>query len=118
MNGFSDAVKRTAITIETFHKASLVHDDIEDDDSYRYGRETLHRKHGLSTAINVGDYLVSMGYRIVSEDRQELGSDRAADIIAYLANCHARLCEGQGAELIWRDAQDKCLKPIDALKVY
>ena len=32
--GFSDAVKRTAITIETFHKASLVHDDIEDNDAY------------------------------------------------------------------------------------
>jgi geranylgeranyl pyrophosphate synthase len=115
---FSDAVKRTAITIETFHKASLVHDDIEDNDSYRYGRETLHRKYGLSTAINVGDYLVSLGYRIVSEDRQQLGAETAADILAYLANCHARLCEGQGAELIWRDARDKCIQPIDALKVY
>ena len=28
------------------------------------------------------------------------------------------MSEGQGAELIWRDASDKCLKPIDALKVY
>ena len=35
---FSDAVKRTAMSIEIFHKASLVHDDIEDDDPYRYGR--------------------------------------------------------------------------------
>jgi hypothetical protein len=41
-----DAVKRAAMSIETFHKASLVHDDIEDDDAYRYGAPTLHRKHG------------------------------------------------------------------------
>ena len=116
--GFSDAVKRTAITIETFHKASLVHDDIEDNDAYRYGQETLHRQHGVSTAINVGDYLVALGYRIVAEDRNELGADTAADILAYLADCHSRLCEGQGAELIWRDAKNKMLKPIDALKVY
>ena len=116
--GFSDAVKRTAITIETFHKASLVHDDIEDNDAYRYGNETLHRQYGVPTAINVGDYLVSLGYRIVSEDRNELGAETAADILAYLADCHGRLCEGQGAELIWRDANDKQLKPIDALKVY
>ena len=116
--GFSDAIKRTAITIETFHKASLVHDDIEDNDAYRYGQETLHRQHGVPTAINVGDYLVSFGYRLVSEDRQELGAETASDILAYLTDCHSRLCEGQGAELIWRDAKEKRLKPIDALKVY
>ena len=115
---FPDHVKRTAITIETFHKASLVHDDIEDNDAFRYGRETLHRQHGIPTAINVGDFLVSLGYRLVAEDRNAMGSDAAADILAYLADCHGRLCEGQGAELIWRDALDKNLKPIDALKVY
>src|SRR6185295_14230888 len=32
-----DAVCRVAMAIEAFHKASLVHDDIEDDDVYRYG---------------------------------------------------------------------------------
>ncbi len=118
VRGFDDTVKRTAVTIETFHKASLVHDDIEDNDAYRYGQETLHRQHGVSTAINVGDYLVSLGYRIVAEDRNVLGAETAADILAYLSDCHSRLCEGQGAELIWRDAKDKNLKPIDALKVY
>ena len=116
--GFSDAVKRTAITIETFHKASLVHDDIEDDDEYRYGQETLHRQYGVPTAINIGDYLVSLGYRLVAEDRKTLGAETSADILAYLADAHSRLCEGQGAELIWRDAKNKRLKPIDALKVY
>ena len=116
--GFPEFVKRTAITIETFHKASLVHDDIEDNDAYRYGQETLHRQHGIPTAINVGDYLVSLGYRIVAEDRNHMGAEASADILAYLADCHGRLCEGQGAELIWRDALNKKLKPIDALKVY
>ncbi len=29
-----------------------------------------------------------------------------------------RLAEGQGAELLWRDASDKRLAPIDALKIY
>ena len=61
-----DCVKRTALAIETFHKASLVHDDIEDDDTFRYGRETLHRQYGVSTAINVGDYLIGLGYRLVA----------------------------------------------------
>ena len=40
----SDSIKRCALSIETFHKASLVHDDIQDDDQFRYGVPTLHRR--------------------------------------------------------------------------
>lgn len=114
----SDAVKRAAIAIETFHKASLVHDDIEDDDAYRYGHETLHRAHGIGTAINVGDYLIGLGYRCVSRDRKALGADTAADVLDKLADAHIKLSEGQGAELLWRDAREKALTTIDALKIY
>jgi len=115
---FSDAVKRTAVSIETFHKASLVHDDIEDDDQFRYGRETLHRKYGIPTALNVGDYLIGMGYRLVSREAKQLGADAVVDILDCLARAHTRLSEGQGAELVWRDARDKRLKPLDALAIY
>ena len=118
VDGFADYIKRTAMAIETFHKASLVHDDIQDNDVYRYGEETLHRKYGVSTAINVGDYLIGLGYRMVSQDRHEMGAEMAADILDHMADAHLRLSEGQGAELMWRDSSDKELKPIDALKVY
>lgn len=114
----SDSVKRTALAIEAFHKASLVHDDIEDDDAYRYGSPTLHRQFGIGTAINVGDYLVGLGYRLVSRERKVLGAEVAADILDKLADAHLKLSEGQGAELLWRDAAEKSLAPIDALKIY
>ncbi len=114
----SDSVRRAAMSIETFHKASLVHDDIEDDDAFRYGQPALHHRFGLPTAINVGDYLIGMGYRLVSRESATLGADTVADILDNLAAAHTRLAEGQGAELIWRDSLDKRLKPIDALKVY
>ncbi len=113
-----DPVKRAAVAIETFHKASLVHDDIEDDDAYRYGLETLHRTHGTGVAINVGDYLIGLGYRLVSRDRKELGAEVAADILDKLADAHLKLSEGQGAELLWRDAPDQALTTLDALKIY
>lgn len=116
--GFADAVKRTAMSIETFHKASLVHDDIEDNDGFRYGQETLHRKYGIPTALNVGDYLIGLGYRLVSREAKALGADTVADILDCLARAHTRLSEGQGAELVWRDARDKRLKPLDALAIY
>jgi geranylgeranyl pyrophosphate synthase len=113
-----DAVKRTAMSIETFHKASLVHDDIEDSDDYRYGEPSVHRRFGIPTAINVGDYLIGMGYRLVSREAAALGPAVAADILDCLAEAHTRLSEGQGAELLWRDSRDKRLQPIDALKIY
>ena len=118
VGNYPDAIRRAAMSIETFHKASLVHDDIQDGDRFRYGNDALHVKYGVPTAINIGDYLIGLGYRLVSGDRAELGHETAADILDCLADAHQRLSEGQGAELIWRDASDKLLKPIDALKVY
>jgi len=113
-----DAVRRVALSIETFHKASLVHDDIEDDDNFRYGAPTLHRAYGLPTAVNLGDYMIGLGYRLVSQDRESLGADTTIEILDRLANAHLRLSEGQGAELMWRDARDKQLAPLEALKIY
>ncbi len=114
------SVRRAAMSIETFHKASLVHDDIEDDDAFRYGELAVHRRFGLPTAINVGDYLIGLGYRLLS--RRDNGDDvpieARVDLLDTLAAAHMRLSEGQGAELLWRDAKDRRLKPLDALKIY
>jgi geranylgeranyl pyrophosphate synthase len=114
------SVCRAAMSIETFHKASLVHDDIEDDDAYRYGQLAVHRRFGLPTAINVGDYLIGLGYRLLSRsDRDDqVSAEARADVLDALATAHMRLAEGQGAELLWRDTKDRRLTPLDALKVY
>ncbi len=114
----TDVVRRTAMSIESFHKASLVHDDIQDADEFRYGEPTLHNQHGVPTAINVGDYLIGMGYRLISRDIDEMGASAAADILTKMADAHTRLSEGQGAELVWRDSRNKRLSPSEALKIY
>jgi geranylgeranyl pyrophosphate synthase len=117
-NRITDVVRRTAMSIESFHKASLVHDDIQDGDEFRYGQPTLHNQHGVPTAINVGDYLIGMGYRLISRDIDEVGASTAAAILNKLAEAHMKLSEGQGAELVWRDSRDKRLTPAEALKIY
>ncbi|MEM9826500.1 MAG: polyprenyl synthetase family protein [Planctomycetota bacterium] len=113
-------VRRAAACIETFHKASLVHDDIEDDDAARYGRESIHRQFGVPTAINVGDYLIGLGYRLLSRFDDDDQTDPLARlrILDDLADAHMRLSEGQGAELLWRDGDNRELTPLDALKIY
>ena len=112
-----DAAKAAAVAIEVFHKASLVHDDIEDDDRMRYGRLTVHAERGVPAAINVGDYLLGVGYRIVS-GLPGVDAGTIRDIVAMLSQAHVRLAQGQGAELWWRDAADKRLTPAEALAMY
>jgi geranylgeranyl pyrophosphate synthase len=87
-----------ALSVECFHKASLIHDDIEDNDETRYGVETLHTHHGIPVAINVGDYLIGEGYRLISEST--LSSEMIREGIRIVARGHRSLTIGQGAELI------------------
>src|SRR5688572_15798937 len=56
--GVDDTLRRAAVAVECFHKASLIHDDIEDQDQTRYGEAALHESHGQAVALNVGDYLL------------------------------------------------------------
>lgn len=112
-----ESAKIAAIAIEVFHKASLVHDDIEDADEIRYGRTSLHVDHGIPTAINVGDYLLGLGYQIIS---LLPSPDRAisADVLKILSSAHVKLARGQGAELWWRKSAGKQLSVQETLEMY
>lgn len=111
------ASRAAAVAIEVFHKASLIHDDIEDADGRRYGRSTLHEEVGIPSAINTGDALLGLGYRIVAT-LPGVDAHCRADVVAMLADAHVRLARGQGAELWWRDAADKSLTVGESLDIY
>ena len=115
---FTEPVRRAAVAIEAFHKASLVHDDVEDDDHWRYGTSTLHERYGTAVAINVGDYLIGLGYQLLAGNVDELGAECTTDIINALTRAHLSLSRGQGAELLWRLKETDELKPLDALTGY
>ena len=91
-----DEVMRAAIAVECFHKASLVHDDIQDNDEERYGQPTVHARYGEAMAINIGDLLLGEGYRL-------LASLPNKELLGVVANAHVSLCLGQGAELSWEE---------------
>lgn len=95
----SDPMKKLAVAVECFHKASLVHDDIEDNDDFRYGDMTLHRQHGIPIALNVGDLLLGLGYGLISDSGLAEGGTIEALRVASAG--HHDLCLGQGDELAW-----------------
>lgn len=94
-----DAVKKAALAVECFHKASLIHDDIEDNDKERYGKATLHEEYDIPVALNAGDLLIGEGYRLLADTNARPDYRIAALKIA--AEGQRELCRGQGAELLW-----------------
>ena len=96
------ALRHAAVAVECFHKASLVHDDIEDGDLERYGEPTLCGAQGVPVALNVGDLLIGEGYRLLADSGLDAQRVRAA--VREAAASQRLLCQGQGAELAWSRA--------------
>jgi geranylgeranyl pyrophosphate synthase len=92
-------IRKVAVAVECFHKASLIHDDIEDNDALRYGEKTLHEEHGVAVALNVGDLLIGEGYRLIASCRAN--AEQKADMLRVASEGQRQLCRGQGAELCW-----------------
>jgi len=56
-----------SVAIEMIHGASLVHDDIIDEDEERRGQKTLNKAFGSKTAVLAGDVLYSKAFSILSD---------------------------------------------------
>lgn len=91
-------VRQAAVAVECFHKASLIHDDIEDGDVERYGRKTLHVEYGVPVALNIGDLLIGEGYRLLTE--LDVDPVQKNAVLTVAAKGHRALCLGQGEELM------------------
>ncbi len=108
-------LKKIAVAIECFHKASLIHDDIEDNDTERYGEKTLHEEHGLAVALNVGDLLIGEGYRLIGES--DISATQRATMLKAASTGQRQLCRGQGAELVWQQ-NPAPLKSVEVLDIF
>ncbi|MCL2640398.1 MAG: polyprenyl synthetase family protein [Phycisphaerales bacterium] len=86
-----------ALAVECFHKASLIHDDIEDDDATRYDEPTLHHRVGTPVALNMGDFLIGEGYRLLGH--ASIPRELRVNLIAQAAQAHCELSLGQAQEL-------------------
>ena len=108
-------LRKVAVAVECFHKASLIHDDIEDGDAQRYGEKTLHEEHGMAVALNVGDLLIGEGYRLLADCRAS--AEQKTAMIRVAAEGQRELCRGQGAELVWA-RKPAPLSSLDVLDIF
>ena len=110
-----DDLRKVAVAVECFHKASLIHDDIEDNDPSRYGEKTLHEEHGVPVALNVGDLLIGEGYRLLASCKAN--PEARAEMLRVASEGQRELCRGQGAELVWA-RQPGVLTPLQVVDIF
>ena len=81
----AEAHYQVAAALEMIHTGSLIHDDLSamDDDDYRRGRLTSHKKFGEDMAILAGDSLFLDPYGLLA--RAELPSQVKVDLISELS---------------------------------
>jgi geranylgeranyl diphosphate synthase, type II len=101
LGGRMEAVLPTAATLELYHNAFLIHDDIEDESLLRRGRPALHVDHGIPIAINVGDAMMSLSLQPLLDNVERVGLGPALRILAAVARMTRRTVEGQAIELEW-----------------
>ena len=68
-----------AVAIEMVHNFSLIHDDLPgiDNDDFRDGKPTNHKKFNEATAILAGDGLLNYAYMVISEDLENTSKQLA-----------------------------------------
>ena len=76
-----------AVAIEMIHSYSLVHDDLPalDNDDYRRGKLTTHKKFGEAEAILIGDALLTHSFSVITDETKGVASDKLVKIIGMVS---------------------------------
>lgn len=86
VGGDVNSVMKPAISIELIHNASLLWDDVLDEDDLRRGRITVHKKWNKNTAILAGGTLASKALELISNK---------PDILDLYLKSIGKMIEGQ-----------------------
>ncbi len=71
-----------AAAIEILHNASLIHDDICDNDLLRRGQQSIWSKYGKKLALALGDWLIAIAFELAAEAGQRAQTPLLVKILA------------------------------------
>ena len=110
-----DKVREIAVALEFIHCYSLVHDDLPamDNDDYRRGKLTVHKKYNEAIGILVGDVLLTEAFGIIANSKS-LGNKNKIEIISKLSE-YAGFFGMVGGQFVDMESENKKVE-IDTLK--
>lgn len=103
LGGDTQLALRAACCLELIHTYSMVHDDLPcmDNDDYRRGKPTVHKKYSEGHAVLTGDYLLTYAFEVLAT-HTKLSADKKSKLIAILAQRSGSegLIGGQAMDLL------------------
>ena len=106
--------------VECIHSYSLIHDDLPcmDNDEFRRGKLSTHKKFGEATAVLAGNSLLTLAFEIISEKNNSLSPVQKSQIISSLASCsgHTGIAGGQELDLKFENKKKNMKQIIDMQK--
>ena len=87
VGGQVETVRKLALAIEMLHMASLIHDDILDQDIVRRNELTVNTKWGIRDAVLIGDALASLSFY--------LSADYENEIMKIISQTSVKLSDGE-----------------------
>ena len=110
-----DKIKEIAVALEFIHCYSLVHDDLPamDNDDYRRGKLTVHKKYNEAIGVLVGDVLLTETFGIITNSKS-LGDKNKVEIISKLSE-YAGFFGMVGGQFVDMESENKKVE-IDTLK--
>lgn len=96
----SDAVL-TAAAMQMSEEWILIHDDAEDNSFERRGKPTLNRLYGTGLAINAGDMLHAIMWKMTTDNLDTLGPELTYKVQDEFYRFYSRTVIGQGIEIKW-----------------
>ncbi len=106
-------------SVELIHSYSLIHDDLPsmDNDDYRRGKLSTHKKFNEATAILAGDALHDLAFALLSGNLKNNNYKSRLELINYLSLCigHKGLALGQSLDL---EFENKKINKSKILNMY
>jgi farnesyl diphosphate synthase len=108
-----------AATLEFIHIYSLIHDDLPamDDDDFRRGAPSCHKKFDEATAILAGDSLLTFAFEILSSPKLNIAPEIKCQLIHNISQAIG--FEGMaGGQMLDLEAQNKQLTESEIFKLH
>src|SRR3989339_334817 len=91
----------TAAAMQLSEEWLLIHDDLQDNSENRRGEKTLHKLYGMELAVNAGDTLTTIMWKVLLDNEKVLGPEKTFEIMNEFYKTLLRTEHGQAVEIMW-----------------